>query len=143
MLKQRALWTVVSPFPPSCQICTKLKCTCPLTPNFVLEAAPWTKRWSDNQEYGGTTTSQEIDAKFFDCTFHVNPGETSLQLFAAIQKEILLQMMPLETVERQRRIPTESSSWYHLRGNDYSYGSFVLEIIQTATAVFFCGPDVL
>ena len=36
--------------------------------------------WKDHQRNGGTTISKGIISKFLDCEFHVNPGETSMQL---------------------------------------------------------------
>ena len=45
-------------------------------------------KWTHNQKDSGTTTSTDRTSKFIDCTFHVNPTESFMQLLADLQTTV-------------------------------------------------------
>ena len=47
----------------------------------------FTNRWSGSQKYSGTTTPRGLNSMFLDCTFHMSPGETSMEILAATQEK--------------------------------------------------------
>ena len=81
----------------------------------------FTNKWMDNQQCSRPTTSKGINSKLFDCTFHVNQGETSMHILTTIQEQVFHHQGRYWKRLYARDVPSQN---HHLRGHDERGGGF-------------------